>query len=113
MIQQLYSHLYICRRAGDNYKPFAFASGRRWSAINSHTRRARLHDLDLASAHMPNLVDLTSSFTNNTSYEIIRNVDLLRLELLLLLRLLRGLWLGRRWRSWCVIHVRVRVTWDV
>ena len=48
-----------------------------------HTRRhrARLHDLDLARAHVPNFVDLRAALADDASDEVVRNVDLLRLQL--------------------------------
>ena len=48
-----------------------------------HTRRhrARLHDLDLARAHVANLVDLASTLANDTPHQIVGDVYLLGLDL--------------------------------
>lgn len=61
---------------------------RRGLAIHTYTDRTRLHNFDLARAHVAYLVDLGATLANDTPDEVVRDVDLLRLQLGLLLLLL-------------------------
>lgn len=94
-------------RPSDNDQPLAITSGGRGAAIDPGAGSPRFHDLNLAGAHVPNLVDFASAFPNNTTDEIVGDEDLLRLELVLLLR---RVVLGRRGR---VIHVEIRITGNI
>ena len=82
VIQELHRHLDIGRLTSDNHQSLALASSRRRRTIHAHTHRPRLHNLDLARTHVPNLVDLSAAFTDDTPDEVVRDVDLLRLQLL-------------------------------
>lgn len=102
MIQQLDGHLNVGRRACDNYKSLAFTTG--WRAVDSDTSRTGFHDLDLTCTHVSNLVDLATTFSNDTPNKVVGNVDLLRLQLL------RGIRASRT----TTLNVWVGVTsWDV
>ena len=80
-VQQLDRHLDVGRLAGDDDQTFALAACRRRRAVHAHAHRTRLHDLDLARAHMPNLVDLSAAFADDTPDKVVGDVDLLRLQL--------------------------------
>lgn len=79
MIQQLHRHLDIRRRTRNDHQPLSLPRRRR--RIQATRARTRLHDLDLTRTHMPDLVDLAPSLADDTTHEIIRDVDLLRLDL--------------------------------
>lgn len=83
MIQQLDRHLDIRRLASDNNQPLPFSStcGCRGS-VHPYTDCTRLHYLDLTCAHVADLVDLAASLSYDTSYKVVRDINLLSLELL-------------------------------
>ena len=92
MIQQLDSHLDIRRLASDHDQSLPFSPRRCRRTIHAHSNSARFHDLDLARTHVPDLVDLASTFANYTAYQVVRDVDLLCLELLRGIVVRRGWW---------------------
>jgi hypothetical protein len=105
MIQQLNSHLNICRWTRNDNQALSLTTRRCRRTVDSYASSTGLHDLDLTSTHMSNLVDFTSTFANNAAHKIVGNINLLRLQLLRLLRLL----LRRR----PIVHIRVRVARNV
>ena len=82
MIQHLHCQVDVCRMTRDDHQSLAFAACRKGCAIYTSPDSPRFHDLDLARTHVPNLVDLRTSFTNNAPNKIVRDIDLLSLELL-------------------------------
>lgn len=94
MIQQLNGHLNVCLLARDDDQPFTFVASR-----GTRSRRCTgLHDFDVTSAHMPNFIDLATSFANDTPDKIVGNIYLLGLKLLgRMVTRRRG---GRRVRVW-------------
>ena len=78
------SHLNIRGRPSDNDQPLAITSGGRGAAIDPGAGSPRFHDLNLAGAHVPNLVDFASAFSDNAANEVIRDKNLLGLKLVLL-----------------------------
>lgn len=82
VIQELHRHLDIGGLTSDNHQSLALASSRRRRTVHAHTHRPRLHNLDLACTHVPNLIDLSATLADDTSHEIVRDVNLLRLQLL-------------------------------
>lgn len=82
MIQELHSHLNVRRLSSDDHQSLALPSSRSRCAVHPDAHSAWLHDLDLTRTHMPDLVDLCAALPDDASHEIIRDVDLLCLELL-------------------------------
>jgi len=93
----------------DNDQPLTLTSCGGGAAVDPGAGGPRFHDLDLAGAHVPNLVDFASTFPNNTPNKVVRDKDLLRLKLVLLRRVL----LRRRRRSRGIVHVGVRIPRNV
>lgn len=80
MIQELHCHLNVGRLTRDYNKSFPFATRCRRTIETS----PRFHDFDLASTQMSNFIDLASAFADDASDQIVRNINLLCLQLLLL-----------------------------
>ena len=95
-IEELHRHLDVRRLPGDNNEPLAFTpcGGRR--AVHPNAHRAGLHYLDLARAHVPDLINLRAALPDDTPDEVVRDVDLLCLELLLRRRGCTAVWVVRR-----------------
>jgi hypothetical protein len=91
----------------DDDQPLTLTSCGGGATVDTCTGGPRLHDLDLAGAHMPDLVDFASAFPNDTANEVVRNKDLLRLKLVLLRRVVL-----RRWRR-RVVHVGIGIPRNV
>lgn len=75
VIEQLNSHLDIRRMTCDNDQSLVCRSN---SSLPSRLRPG-LHNLNLTSAHTPNLVNLAPSFTDDTPHKVVWNEDLLGL----------------------------------
>lgn len=75
VIQQLNGRLDLRGLSGDRNQSLVASSRAGGSAGSSC---AGLHDSNLAATDAPNFVDLGSSFSNNTSDQVVRNVYLLR-----------------------------------
>lgn len=82
VIQQLHCHLDVRRLTCDHNQSLALAARRKGRPIDASPDSARFHDLYLTRTHMTDLVDLRTSFTDDASNEVIRDIDLLGLELL-------------------------------
>jgi hypothetical protein len=76
----LNGHLDIGRLPSDDHQPLPVTTPRAPGRTDPHS--PRLHDFDGARAHVPDFVDLASAFPDDATDEIVRNVDLLRLQLL-------------------------------
>lgn len=120
MVQQLHSHLDIGGLASNNHQPLAFpASGSR-GTVHADAYSTRFHDLDVRSAHVANLVDFCASLSDDAPDQVVRDVDLLRLELL---RRVLGMrrrggrrrwwWIGRIGVAGVGVSVGVRISWNV
>ena len=79
MIQELDSHLNVSRLPSNNDQPFAFVG--RWGrcSTDSHTNSPRFHDANLTGRHLPDFVDFRSTFADDTSHEVVWDIDLLSL----------------------------------
>lgn len=100
MIQQLYRHLNVGRLSSYNNQALIFIPCRGRGTVQPGTW---LHNLDLTSAHMTDLIDFATPLSNNAAHQIIRNVNLLGLQLLR--------WVMRRWST---IGLRcARVPWHI
>ena len=82
LIQHLYGHCDIGWLARNNHQTFALSARLNRRTINPNPNSTRLHDLDLACTDMPDLINFASSFPNDTPDKVIRDVNLLCLELL-------------------------------
>lgn len=65
VIQELNRHLDIGWLAGDDHQSLALPTGGRGRAVHAYAHSTRLHDLDLARAHMPDLINLAAAFPND------------------------------------------------
>ena len=81
VIQQLHRHLDICWLTGDDNQSLALAARGRSTPVQPLTHSARFHNLDLTRTHMSNFIDLTTSFSDDTSHKIVWDEDLLSLKL--------------------------------
>ena len=81
MVQQLYCHLDVSGLARNDDESLALASCR-GRTVHAYAHRTWFHDLDLACAHMPDLVDLRTTLANDATNEVVGDIDLLRLQLL-------------------------------
>ena len=80
MVQQPDSHLDILRLTGDHDQSFPLVW---WSCLSTSWTdpdRTRFHDFNLAPTHLADLVDLSTAFADDTTDQIVRYVDLLRLQ---------------------------------
>lgn len=83
MIEQLHSRLDLTRLAGHGHKPLVRSrSSTRWRATSrtSCGSRARFHNPDRAARYAANLVDLGAAFADDTSDQVVGDVDLLGLR---------------------------------
>ena len=81
MVQKLNSHLDVGRLTGDDDQPLVFTASGSRSTIHTYAHSTGFHDIDVRGAHMANLVDLGTALPYNASYQIVRDVDLLSLQL--------------------------------
>jgi hypothetical protein len=125
MVKKLDRHLDIRRRPGDDDEALTLAASRR--AIGPNALSTRFHDLNLACAHVPNFIDLATTFADDAPDEVVWDVNLLGLQLLRRVTAVR--WrstgstgstgstrptrptrpTGRAWRAWCALHVWVGI----
>lgn len=77
MVKKLHRHLNIMRLSSDDDEPLILCSPR--SAVHTRRRCPRLHYFYLTSAHVPDFVDFATSFPNDATNKVVRNVDLLSL----------------------------------
>ena len=68
----------------DDDQPLALTSCGGGAAVDPRASGPRFHDLNLAGAHVPDLVDFASAFSDNAANEVIRDKNLLGLKLMLL-----------------------------
>lgn len=79
MIEQLDSHLDIRWLAGNHDQTLALTTS--GCPVGAGPRGSRFHDFYLTCTHVSDFVDLASAFPNDTSYQVVRDVYLLGLEL--------------------------------
>lgn len=80
MVQQPDSHLDVLRLTSDHDQSLPLVW---WSSLGTSWTdpdRTRFHDLNLAPTHLADLVDLSTAFADDTTYQIVGYVDLLRLQ---------------------------------
>jgi len=82
MVEQLNRSLNLAGLSRDGDQAFVGSRSRRsrYAGRSSGSCGARFHDLDVAPADAPDLVDLGPSFPDNASDEVVGDVDLLRLR---------------------------------
>ena len=78
MVQKLNSHLHVMGLTSNDDQPLVL---RPHGASHPRRSRSRFHNLNLASAHMSNLIDFAPALPDDASNQIIRDVNLLRLQL--------------------------------
>ena len=102
MIQQADSHLNVVRLTSDHDQSLTLVWRSGLSTSWTDPDRTRFHNLDLARAHLADLVDLGTAFADDTADQIVRYVDLLSLQ--------RSS-CSRRRRHWLRIGIRVVRSW--
>lgn len=80
VVQELNRHLDVGRLSRNDHQTLSFTSS--WRSIWPDARRTWFHDLNLTCTHVPNFVDLASSFSNDASNQVVRDIYLLCLQLL-------------------------------